>query len=116
MTKEDIKLKKPKSCNHCAAMRATDCCSLRYKTEIVPYEEWRIWAHFTTWEDAVIKLKPAEPCPKPKNIKECVAIREVIDIHRHSRVNSPEYNAMNYQNMTKEESLKHYLNLKKDDL
>ena len=113
-TKTEIRLKHPKTCNHCPALFATyrgmQCCSLGYKTELDT--ETRVWTHFTAWDDLIVEIRPAEPCPKPKNINECVNIRKAIDIHRHSNPNSPEYKAENYQQMTKEESLKHYCNLK----
>lgn len=120
MEAKDIKLKNPKSCNHCPAfnsgMSGMQGCSLGYETEMLPEGEERVWHHFTSWEDLYIKIKPAEPCPKPKNTHECVDIRAVIDIHRYANPESPEYKAMGYdkmEEMTKEEALACYVRAKK---
>jgi hypothetical protein len=98
MTIQEIKLKHPKTCNHCAAFLCgiggikSQRCSLGYETERVPENEKRIWTKYNIWEDLPIIIKPAEPCPKPKNIKECVEIRATgLDIYRCGNPNSPEY-------------------------
>jgi hypothetical protein len=110
----EIKLKKPRTCSHCPAY-ADSYCSLGYKVKRVPLSEAKIWRHFTTWEDAVIRIKPDEPCPKPKNINECVEIRKIVDVHRYSNPNSPEYKAEEYEMMTKEESHIAYIRNNKDE-
>lgn len=116
----EIKLRNPKTCNHCPAffssMSGIQSCGLGYKTNSVPLKDARTWANYTSWEDLTIRIVPAEPCPKPKNISECIKIRQRIDIHRYSRVGSPEYKKemKGSREMTKEEALHHYVNLKKD--
>jgi hypothetical protein len=116
----EIKLKNPKTCNHCPAffhsMGGSQACSLGYKTKRVPLSEAKTWVHYNTWEDLTIRIIPDEPCPKPKNISECVKIRKMVDVLRHCRVGSPEYEKENKgsREMTREESLRHYVNLKKD--
>lgn len=108
-----IKLKKPRTCSHCSAY-VDSYCALGYETKRVPLEEAKTWVKFTTWEDHTVRLKPAEPCPKPKNISEKIAISKQIDVLRYSRPDSPEYKAQNNQDMTKEESHHHYINYRKD--
>lgn len=114
MTKDEIKLRHPKTCNHCPAfmqsMSGSQCCTLGYKTERLSLDDSRTWR--TTYEDLTVRIRPAEPCPKPKNISECVKIREVVDVFRYSNINSPEYKKEmeGARNMTDEESLIHYVN------
>lgn len=70
---DEIKLKNPRSCNHCLAWNE-DRCRLGYKTEPIipvawdkPHGEWDTW---------VISIKPAEPCPKPLSNKVLVNVYE----------------------------------------
>lgn len=92
---KDIKLRNPKTCNHCAAffmsMGGSQMCSLGYATE-KETDPMVVWKAYNTWHDVAIKIKPAEPCPKPKNVKECVEIRATgLNVFRQSDVTSPEY-------------------------
>lgn len=93
---KDIKLKKTRTCNHCPAhfrsMTGHQFCTLGYKVE--EEKSNRCWIKWTEYEDLYITIKPAEPCPRPKNIKECVEIRSTgLDVHRYGNPNSPEYKA-----------------------
>lgn len=110
-------LKNHKTCNHCPAFHdgvVGQICVLGYLTEKA---EGRIWPKYTTWQDLTVKIKPAEPCPRPKNIGEMVEIRKVIDIHRYANPKSPEYKKMwgDDQMMTPEQGLEHYIRLKPDE-
>lgn len=96
MGNTEIILKNPKTCNHCAALHASkgesQNCLLGY---LIQKETGDVlWKKFTACEDLPINIKPAEPCPKPKNIKEKLAIAQQIDVHRYSRIGSPEYNRL----------------------
>lgn len=117
-SKEDIKLRFPKTCNHCPAfigggLGGWQACSLGYKT--VNNEENRLWKKFTPYEDLFVRIKPAEPCPRPKNRAECVDIRGVVDVHRYYRVGSPEYEeeCKDSRIMTEEENHYYYINSNK---
>jgi len=89
----EIKLKRPTTCNHCSAY-ADSYCRLGYKTKKVSIEDDKIWRYFNTWTDATIKIKPDEPCPKPKNNKEVSEISKQIDVHRYGHTNSKEYKSL----------------------
>lgn len=116
----ELKLRNPKTCNHCPAflsgMGGHQQCTLGYLTSRVPLSEARRWVHYTSTEDLVVRIKPAEPCPKPKNIGECVKIRKIVDVGRHYTIGSPEYKKAHKddRDMTEEEALYHYVNLKRD--
>lgn len=103
---KEIKLKNVKTCNYCSAY-ADGYCRLGYSVSNVSIDKAKTWLGFTTWEDAVIKQIPDEPCPKPRNIKEVLRISKLIDVHRHGKPNP------NDEYMTKEQSLHHYINYKR---
>jgi len=100
-----IKLKNARTCNYCRAYGG-EMCLLGYETEWVPLSEAKTWVKINTWEDGVVRIKPAEPCPKPRTIGEKVEIADQIDTLRNYRVDPDQ------EFMTEKQSKEHYLNLK----
>lgn len=115
-SKEDVKLKFPKTCSRCAAFEGhwikSQYCRLGYKTEVLPLDKSTVWVGWSTHEDLTVRLKPVGPCPKPTNRLQVLAISKVIDPHRYCRIGSPEYEEemKGTEMANEEETLNAYVN------
>lgn len=89
----ELKWKRPKSCSRCQFLQFNGNgnmrCMLGFETEDI--EPHVYWPNATPYEDAVVTIKPAEPCYKPLYLSERVAAYKMIVYPKHRPIPHPDF-------------------------